>query len=57
MLEADVVAAIREPVARLANRAPLMDDYAEDMEEIEATLAALVEATGDKSREIERWTR
>jgi len=52
-----VIAEIREHVARLANPAPLMDDYAEDMEEINDTLAALNEATDDESEGIERWTR
>jgi len=40
--------AIREHVARLANRTPLMDDYAEDLEEIEDTLTALVEANDEE---------
>lgn len=48
MPEADVIPVIREHVPRLANRLPLMDDYAVDLKEIADTLAALVEATDDE---------
>lgn len=57
MSEADLLTAPREHVARLANRLPLMDHYAVDLEEIENTFAALAQATGDRLGEIERWTR
>lgn len=50
MLEANILTVIREHMARLANRLPLVEDYAVEMKEIEDMLAALVGATERRNK-------